>query len=86
MPNSSIDSEALPEQAPAARFNAVQGLLTHPDFELVMEPEEEAIAQDADFLAWYASGASELPATEAEGAPSDVPVVPEGKETTDAEL
>jgi hypothetical protein len=27
-----------------------------------------------------------LPASEAEGAPSDVPVVPEGKETTDAEL
>lgn len=86
LPDPEIASEALPEQAPAARFNAVQGLLTHRDFELVMEPEEEAIAQDADFLAWYASGASELPATEAEGAASEVPVVPEGKETTDAEL
>lgn len=85
-PDPEIASEALPEQAPAARFNVVQGLLTHRDFELVMDTEEEAIAQDADFLAWYASGASELPATEADGEPSDVPVVPEGKETTDAEL
>lgn len=86
LPDPDIDSEALPEQTPAARFNAVQGLLTHRDFELVMEPEEEAIARDADFLAWYASGASELPPTEAEGAPPDAPVVAEGRETTDAEL
>lgn len=81
-----IATEALPEQTPASRFNAVQGLLTHRDFELVLEAEDEAIAQDADFLAWYASGASELPATEADGAQSNVPVVPEGKETADAEL
>lgn len=85
-PDPEIASEALPDQAPAARFNAVQGLLTHRDFELVIEAEDQAIAQDADFLAWYASGASDLPATDADGPQSDVPVVPEGKETADAEL
>lgn len=85
-PDPEIVSEALPEQAPAARFDAVQGLLTHRDFQLVLAAEDEAIARDADFLAWYASGASELPAPVAEGTPADVPVVPEGKETTDAQL
>lgn len=86
LPDPEIASKALPEQAPAARFNAVQGLLTHRDFELVMDAGDEAIARDADFLAWYASGASELPTTETESAQSDVPAVPEGRETTDAEL
>ena len=52
-----IDSEELPEQAPAARFDATTALLTHPDFELVMDAQEEALARDADFHAWYAAGA-----------------------------
>lgn len=64
-----ISSEALPEQAPAARFDATTALLTHPDFELVMDAQEEALARDADFLAWYAAGADAvtegaMPATE----------------------
>lgn len=64
-----IDSEELPEQAPAARFDAATALLAHPDFELVMDAQEEALARDADFHAWYAAGADAVdegtkPATE----------------------
>ena len=53
-----IDSEQLPEQTPAARFDATTALLTHADFELVMDAQEAALARDADFLAWYAAGTS----------------------------
>ena len=53
-----IESEELPEQAPAARFDATTALLTHSDFELVMDVQEEALAREADFLAWYAAGTS----------------------------
>lgn len=53
-----IDSEELPEQAPAARFDATTALLTYPDFELVMDAQEEALARDADFHAWYMAGAN----------------------------
>jgi hypothetical protein len=52
-----ISSEELPEQVPAARFDATTALLTHPDFELVMDAQEESLARDADFDAWYAAGA-----------------------------
>ena len=52
-----ISSEELPEQTPAARFDATTALLTHPDFELVMDAQEEVLARDADLHAWYAAGA-----------------------------
>lgn len=81
-----ISSEELPEQAPAARFDATTALLTHPDFELVMDAQEEALARDADFYAWYMAGANavseeavpttESPATDNTGA----------TETSDAQL
>jgi hypothetical protein len=53
-----IGREELPEQAPAARFDATTALLAHPDFELVMDAQEEALARDADFHAWYMAGAN----------------------------
>ena len=81
-----IESETLPEQPPASRFNAAQGVLMHPDFALLLDPQEEAIAREADFLAWYASGASELPEAVAEGAHPDAPTVADGTETTDAQF
>ncbi|MEP6906891.1 MAG: hypothetical protein ABI858_02755 [Pseudoxanthomonas sp.] len=81
-----IESEAIPEQAPASRFNAADGLLMHPDFGLVLEAREEAIARQADFLAWYASGASELPEAAAGGAPHETPAIAEGTETNDAQF
>ena len=63
-PSGNRESKRSPEQPPAARFDATTALLTHPDFELLLEPQDEAIARDADFLAWYAAGAN---------APSDAP-------------
>ena len=81
-----IESEAIPEQAPASKFDAAQGVLMHRDFELVLDAPEAAIAEQADFLAWYASGASELPEAIAEGAPAETPAAAEGTETTDAQL
>ncbi|MDR6842062.1 hypothetical protein [Pseudoxanthomonas sacheonensis] len=81
-----IAIEEIPEQPPAARFDSTTSLLTHPDFELLLEPQDEAIARDADFLAWYAAGAS---------APSDAPEekaeevaasTATGTETTDAQF
>ncbi|MGH8060524.1 MAG: hypothetical protein ACREO7_00705 [Pseudoxanthomonas sp.] len=81
-----IRSEELPEQAPAARFDATTALLTHPDFELVMDAQEEALARDADFNAWYAAGADAVvedakPATESPAAEKT-----DATETSDAQL
>jgi hypothetical protein len=81
-----IAIEEIPEQPPAAKFDATAALLTHPDFELLLEPQDEAIARDADFLAWYAAGAnapSEVPEEAAEAA---APSEPTGTETADAQF
>jgi hypothetical protein len=51
-----IEVEALPERPPAARFDPVTALATHPDLALVLDPEEATLAVQADFLAWYAAG------------------------------
>lgn len=42
-----------PAQPPAARFDDAFATVTHPDFELLADPDGEAIARQADFLAWY---------------------------------
>ncbi len=81
-----IDRTPLPEQEPAARFDATTALLTHPDFELVMDAQEEALARDADFAAWYAAGADAvvegaMPATESPDADKTG-----AAETSDAQL
>ncbi|HET6782198.1 MAG TPA: hypothetical protein VFH12_00020, partial [Pseudoxanthomonas sp.] len=82
-----IASEDLPAQPPAAKFDAATALLTHPDFELLLEPQDEAIARDADFLAWYAAGASAAPADAAEGkVEEEIPSKATGTETTDAQF
>jgi hypothetical protein len=81
-----IAIEELPEQPPAARFDAATALLTHPDFELLLEPQDEAIARDADFLAWYAAGAS-APADAPEAKAEEVAAsTATGTETTDAQF
>lgn len=38
-----------------ARFDAAQGVLTHPDFDLLMDPQGQALSQRAGLLAWYAA-------------------------------
>lgn len=81
-----IEYEPLPAQAPAARFDPAAGVLLHPDFELVKEAPEEAIAREADFLAWVASGANELPDNVRQDEMADAPVQATGTETTDAQF
>jgi len=64
-----IEVEALPESAPAARLTEAQALLLHPDLELLLDPEEPALARDVAFLAWYSAAVEVRPEAIAE--PSD---------------
>jgi hypothetical protein len=61
--------EALPTSPPAERYDAAFAQLSHPDFDLLLDAEGEAIAQQADLYAWYAAGGlAETPtAVNAEG-------------------
>ncbi|HEY5971368.1 MAG TPA: sigma factor-like helix-turn-helix DNA-binding protein [Pseudoxanthomonas sp.] len=79
-----IAREALPASAPAARFDAHTALFTHPDFELVLDSEEEALARQADFYAWYAAGNQASP----EQAPAAADPVAQAAEaeTSDAQF
>ena len=79
-----ITSEALPAATPAARFDAHTALFTHPDFELVLDSEDEAIARQADFHAWYAAGNQAMPEVPADVAAPAVPAA--GAETSDAQF
>ena len=81
-----ISSEALPAQPPAATFDANTALITHPDFDLVLDDQDEAIAREADFLAWY--GATRHAVAEEEGATTQAgPAVPtDARETSDAQF
>ena len=81
-----ISSEALPAQPPAATFDANTALLTHPDFDLVLNDQDEAIAREADFLAWY--GATRQAVVEEDRATTQAdPAAPtDSRETSDAQL
>ncbi|WP_394001584.1 hypothetical protein ACF3M1_13825 [Luteimonas sp. WGS1318] len=84
-----IRIEALPDaEAPAARYDDALGLLTEPDFELLVAPEDGAAWRaDPAFYAWLAAQL-ELPQDNTEDvhletrsdAPDDAP------ETSDADL
>jgi hypothetical protein len=78
--DASIVSEALPPSEPATRYDATFAQLSHPDFELLLDPEGDAIARHADFYAWYAAGG---PAEQTAAASSDGNSLPE---STDAEF
>ena len=56
--------------APAVRADAVTAAHEHEDFALLADADEEALAREADFLAWYVAGAGtpRTPATEADDA------------------
>ncbi len=81
-----IRSQPLSEQPPAARFEAAAGVWMHPDFELLTQPQEEAFARQADFLAWLASGATALPEPVTQGEPPAVPPQAAASEATDAQF
>jgi len=85
-----IRTVSLPHaEPPAARFDAHTALLSDRDFELLLDPRDEAVYRDLDFYAWYAAqqavpvqGTSASPAVPAPTQPesSDDP------ETSDATL
>lgn len=67
-------TEPLPAaEAPAARFDAQLAITTHPDFELLADPDGEAIARQADFLAWYIAQAATDPGMPAQEIPHATP-------------
>lgn len=77
-----IRMEALPPaDVPAARVEPADALMLHPDLALLRDPADEAIAQQADFYAWYLAGS--LPATPAEvPQEGDAATQEEGRDTT----
>ena len=81
-----IRSEDLPAQPPAATFDANTALIIHPDFDLVLDDQDEAIAREADFLAWY--GATRQAVVEEDRATTQAdPAAPtDSRETSDAQL
>lgn len=81
-----IAREELPEQAPQARFDATTALLTHPDFDLLMDAQGEALARDADFDAWYAAGADAVAEGAAPASESPDADRADAMETSDAQL
>lgn len=81
-----IRSEPLAAQEPAARFDAAAAVLLHPDFQLLSDPQDAAVAQEADFLAWIASGVTELPDAVPQDEAAAAPPPATGTETTDAQL
>ena len=80
-----IRTVELPVQAPAARFDAATGLLTHPDFEQVLDTQGEALAREADFLAWVAAR-QETSSSATEAAQQAAATVDHLPETSDAQF
>ena len=85
-----IRTVSLPHAAaPAARFDARTALLSDRDFDLLLDPRDEAVYRDLDFYAWYVAQQS-APAANAPGSPANAPSQHEDgnddPETTDATL
>ena len=81
-----IRSEALPAQPPAAMFDADMALLTHPDFDLVLDEQDEAVARDADFYAWYVAARQAVAEDDGMAAHAEPALPADGKETADAQF
>jgi hypothetical protein len=51
-----VKVEALaPAEPPAQRYDARAGLLAHPDFDLLADPDGERLARDLAFLSWLSA-------------------------------
>ena len=80
-----IRTTELPGQAPAATYDAAMALLAHPDFELVLDQQDEAVAREADFLAWLAVRQESVPVS-AEASAGEVTAPNDSEETSDAQF
>lgn len=56
-----------PVEAPAARFDAEMAVLSHPDFEQLVDARDPAIVADPGFYAWYAAQPADTAAAKATG-------------------
>jgi hypothetical protein len=71
-PDPEITTDALPAaEAPAARADDVIAAEAHADFALLADPDDEARAREADFLAWYVAGAGATAANTTADADTD---------------
>ncbi len=76
-----IEQEPLPEaEAPAARYDADFARLTEPDFDLLLDAHGEALAREADLLAWALANGELDDATAPTVAMPEPPMVPEAPE------
>ncbi len=76
-----------PADAPASTYDADTAVLTHRDFDQLMDAREEALVSDLDFYAWYAAQAASQPG--ADGGPlllpdAGMPISPTTPGSTDA--
>ncbi len=60
-----------PADAPASTYNADTAVLTHRDFDQLMDVREDALVRDLDFYAWYAAQVASQPG--ADGGPLLLP-------------
>jgi hypothetical protein len=63
----------MPSGEPASRYSKVAGLVAHPDFALLADPEGERHARDIAFLSWSAAVADAAVAPLDPLAPAAVP-------------
>lgn len=77
---------ALPRAGePASRYARESGLIAHPDFELLADPDGARLAHDAAFLSWMVGHpARPAPAASSVDATTGTPDIPETSEATDA--
>lgn len=72
-----VETAALgPAGQPASRYSPAAGLVAHPDFALLADPESERIARDMAFLAWSAAQADAEAAARDPLAPPRMPELP----------
>jgi hypothetical protein len=67
---------------PASRYSATTALITHPDFDLLADPDSERLARDAAFLAWTLGRDAVPPPPTIDD--RTAPAVPEAGEADDA--
>ncbi len=76
-----------PADAPASTYDADTAVLTHRDFDQLMDAREDALVRDLDFYAWYSAQVASQPG--ADGGPlllpdAGIPVSPTTPGGTDA--
>lgn len=92
LPRSAADGaaelSALPDAAPAARYDAAAALVVHRDFALLVDGDAAPWLDDLEFHAWFAAGAPGPAAAQAsDPAPALTQVAPDAAlETFDAPL